>query len=515
LALIPGTRLGGYEVTAQIGEGGMGQVYRATDTKLKRQVALKILPPSVAADHDRLARFQREAEVLASLNHPNIAGIYGLEEGGGATALVMELVEGEDLSTLIARGQPEAESGSSRLRDSARAARRGGGAPRGLNIDDTLKIAKQIADALEAAHEQGIVHRDLKPANIKVRSDGAVKVLDFGLAKALAPSIDINAGSTTMTSPALLTSAGMVLGTAAYMSPEQAKGRAADKRSDIWAFGSVLFEMLTGRMAFSGETVTETLAAVMRDRPALETLPAASPPAVSALIARCLARDPRQRLRDIGEARITLERIIAGGDDEMTSATAGGKAAATGIPAWRRFVPWGHRRRRADRRGRRGRHLALDTNGRDAGAGIARRNGYWGRRLARHRVRRLDSAVCRRPDDGVRRPAGRRPTGAAVHQAVERVGRVSARRDLGRPRSVLLAERAVEWIFCERGLEEGVGEGRVSRDSRRGEEQPRRCVDRRRHDRVPAAQLRWGRDRPHARVRDWWDTRAAAAAERG
>jgi len=216
LALTLGTRLGVFEITAQIGEGGMGQVYRATDTKLKRQVAIKILPPSLAADHDRLARFQREAEVLASLNHPNIAAIHGLEESGGMTALVMELVEGDDLSQRIARGA--------------------------IPLDDALPIAKQIAEALEAAHEQGIIHRDLKPANIKVRSDGTVKVLDFGLAKAMEPAAGSPPSlsmSPTITTPAM-TQAGMLLGTAAYMSPEQARGTAVDKRADVWAFGVVL-----------------------------------------------------------------------------------------------------------------------------------------------------------------------------------------------------------------------------------------------------------------------------------
>src|SRR5262245_1754484 len=225
MSLAPGTRLGAYEVTGQIGEGGMGQVFRATDTKLKRQVAIKILPPSFSADPERLARFQREAEVLASLNHPHIGGIYGLEDSGGLTALVMELVEGEDLSQRIARGP--------------------------IPIDEALPIAKQLAEALEAAHDQGIIHRDLKPANIKVRADGTVKVLDFGLAKALAadpltsPAALTN--SPTLTSPLNMTGVGVLLGTAPYMAPEQARGRAVDKRADIWAFGCVLFEMLTGR----------------------------------------------------------------------------------------------------------------------------------------------------------------------------------------------------------------------------------------------------------------------------
>src|SRR5438552_4395966 len=213
----------------------MGQVYRATDSKLKRQVALKILPPSVAGDPDRLARFQREAEVLASLNHPHIAAIYGLEDADDVKALVMELVEGEDLSQRIARGA--------------------------IPIDEALPIAKQIADALEAAHEQGIIHRDLKPANIKVRADGTVKVLDFGLAKAMDPASGSSPSmsmSPTITTPAM-TQAGMILGTAAYMSPEQAKGRTVDKRSDVWAFGAVLYEMFTGQRAFAGDDVGEVL----------------------------------------------------------------------------------------------------------------------------------------------------------------------------------------------------------------------------------------------------------------
>jgi serine/threonine protein kinase len=283
LALGPGTRLGVYEVTALLGEGGMGQVYRATDTRLKRQVAIKILPPSVAADHDRLARFQREAEMLASLNHPNIAGIYGLEESGSATALVMELVEGEELSAIIARGP--------------------------IHVAEALAMAKQIAEALEAAHEHGIIHRDLKPANVKVREDGTVKVLDFGLAKAI-ESIE-SAGtsasiSLTITSPAV-TGLGIILGTAAYMSPEQAKGRAADRRADVWAFGAVFYEMLTGRRAFEGEGVSETLANVIHVEPAWEALPAGLAPSVVALLRRCLAKDPKKRMRDIGDVGLALD----------------------------------------------------------------------------------------------------------------------------------------------------------------------------------------------------------------
>jgi Tol biopolymer transport system component len=293
LALIPGTRLGPYEVASQIGVGGMGEVYRATDTNLKRSVAIKVLPASVAADAERLVRFQREAEVLAALNHPNIAAIYGLERSGVTSALVMELVEGDDLSQRLARGP--------------------------IPPDETLSIAKQIADALEAAHEQGIVHRDLKPANIKVRPDGTVKVLDFGLAKAIEGSSGpARSGgpsglsmSPTIMSPAAMTGAGIILGTAAYMAPEQAKGKAVDKRADVWAFGVVLYEMLTGQTLFRAESMSETLAAVIKDSPQLDRLPADTPPAIRRLIARCLERDPRQRLRDIGEARILLDSAKA------------------------------------------------------------------------------------------------------------------------------------------------------------------------------------------------------------
>jgi eukaryotic-like serine/threonine-protein kinase len=282
MSLAAGTRLGPYEILSVLGAGGMGEVYRARDTKLHRDVALKVLPDSFANDPDRLARFQREAQVLASLNHPNIAHIHGLEESNGVRALVMELVEGEDLAQRLTRGA--------------------------IPIDEALPIAKQVAEALEAAHEQGIVHRDLKPANIKLRPDGTVKVLDFGLAKAMEPvSVGANVSqSPTITTPAM-TQAGMILGTAAYMSPEQARGKAVDKRADIWAFGCVLYEMLTGARAFQGEDVTDTIVAVVSKEPDWALLPAATPDRLRQLLRRSLIKDPKQRLRDIGDARIELD----------------------------------------------------------------------------------------------------------------------------------------------------------------------------------------------------------------
>ncbi len=282
-----GTRIGPHEILAAIGAGGMGEVYLARDSTLNRDVAIKVLLPSVIADPDRIARFRREAQVLASLNHPNIAHIHGVEEANGVTALILELVEGDDLAQRIARGP--------------------------IPIDEALPIARQIAEALEAAHEHGIIHRDLKPANIKVRPDGTVKVLDFGLAKALDPHAGSSA--TAMNSPTLsmhATQAGVILGTAAYMSPEQAKGKVVDRRADIWSFGVVLYEMLTGTRPFRGDDVTEILASVLKDTPAFDALPVSTPPRVRWILDRCLERDPRARLRDIGEARVQLAAIARG-----------------------------------------------------------------------------------------------------------------------------------------------------------------------------------------------------------
>jgi len=287
----PGTRLGPYEIQSALGAGGMGEVYRARDTRLKREVALKILPESFASDPDRLARFQREAEVLASLNHPNIAAIHGLEESDGISALVMELVEGETLADRVARGP--------------------------VPIDEALPIAKQIAEALEAAHEQGIIHRDLKPANIKITPNGDVKVLDFGLAKLTEAPIGSARGpspqsmSPTITSPAMMTGIGVLLGTAAYMSPEQAKGRPADKRSDIWAFGCVLYEILTGRRAFAGDDVADTLAFILTKEADWTALPASTPASIRRLLRRCLEKERKRRLADTGDVQLEVDEALA------------------------------------------------------------------------------------------------------------------------------------------------------------------------------------------------------------
>jgi len=291
-----GTHLGPYEILSAIGAGGMGEVYRARDPKLGRDVAIKVLPEAFARDAERMARFQREAKVLASLSHPNIATIYGLEDSGSTRALVMELVEGPTLADRIKAGP--------------------------IPVDEAVRIARQIADALEYAHERGIIHRDLKPANVKVSNDDVVKVLDFGLAKALEgdpSSIDI---STSPTISRMATQQGVLLGTAAYMSPEQAKAKSVDRRADIWAFGCVLYEMLTGKQAFTGETVTDTLASVIKEEPNLSHLPTATPAHVRVLLQRCLQKDPKQRLRDIGDARIALDEVLSGAARQVSTGPA-------------------------------------------------------------------------------------------------------------------------------------------------------------------------------------------------
>jgi serine/threonine-protein kinase len=286
---LSGRRLGSYEVGQRVGAGGMGEVYRARDSRLNRDVAIKTLLPAVAGDPERLARFSREAQLLASLNHPNIAHIHGLEDGDGGPFLVMEFVEGPTLAERLKTGP--------------------------LPLDETLAIARQVAEALEAAHERGVIHRDLKPANIKVTDDGTVKILDFGLAKAIDPGAASGeagsaANSPTITTPAM-TQAGLILGTAAYMSPEQAKGRPVDKRSDVWAFGCVLYEMLTARRAFDGEDVTDTIALVVRGEPDWTALPADTPPQIRLLLKRCLEKDRRARISDMGVARFLMNETLA------------------------------------------------------------------------------------------------------------------------------------------------------------------------------------------------------------
>jgi eukaryotic-like serine/threonine-protein kinase len=294
-----GRRLGTFEVQALLGRGGMGEVYRAHDHRLGRQVAIKVLPQAFTADAGRLASFEREARVVASLNHPHIAAIHGVEESEGVRGLVLELVEGETLAERIARdGRP------------------------GLRLREALGYARQIADALEAAHEKGITHRDLKPANIKITPDGVVKLLDFGIAKVVAgegPGLDLtHATAATLTA----TSAGMIVGTAGYMSPEQARGKPVDKRTDVWAFGCVLYEMLSGRMAFAGDTLSDTIAAILERDPDWSMLPADTPRAVRRLLQRCLEKEPKQRLRDMGDARVEIEEIIGAPDDDLEAGVA-------------------------------------------------------------------------------------------------------------------------------------------------------------------------------------------------
>ena len=306
MALAVGTRLGPYEVTAKIGEGGMGEVWRARDTKLDRDVALKVLPPAFTEDPDRLARFEREAKVLASLNHTNIGHIYGLEEAEGQKALVLELVEGPTLADRIKQGP--------------------------IPVDEALPIARQIAEALEAAHEQGIIHRDLKPANIKVKDDGTVKVLDFGLAKAFQPdaSDPSMSQSPTISLTAAATQMGMVIGTAAYMAPEQAKGKVVDKRADVWAFGAVLFEMLTGQKPFVGDDVSDTLALVLKFEPKWDALPIDAPSRIRQLIQACLQKDPKQRVHDVADVRLAMEGAFE------TAVSAPSEPVSPTLPVWQR-----------------------------------------------------------------------------------------------------------------------------------------------------------------------------------
>ena len=310
LPILPGRRLGPYEILAQIGAGGMGEVYQAHDTKLGRDVAIKVLAANFVNDPQRLVRFQREARLLAALNHPNIATIYGLEQSGGVTCLVMELVPGETLANLVKSGP--------------------------VPVEEALQIAVQIAEALEAAHEKSIIHRDLKPTNVKVTPEGKVKVLDFGLAKAFAGDAENDDPSNSPTLSATATMQGVILGTAAYMSPEQARGKTCDKRADIWAFGCVLYELLTGKHTFRGETVTEILAAVLKEELDWRALPPSTPLKIRDLLGRCLQKDLRRRLHDAADARIEIEEALA------APADAEPPAAVKGIRVrWRGNLVWG------------------------------------------------------------------------------------------------------------------------------------------------------------------------------
>ncbi len=305
-----GKTLGHYRVTSQLGKGGMGEVYQAKDLKLSRDVAIKVLPEEFAKDAGRVARFQREAKLLASLNHPNIAAIHGLEEFGGTQFLVMELVEGETLADQINRGS--------------------------IQVEDALKLALQIAEALEAAHDKGVIHRDLKPANIKVTLDGKAKVLDFGLAKAFAGEQVAPNLSNSPTLSDMATMQGVILGTAAYMSPEQARAKPVDKRADIWAFGCVLYEMLTGQAAFQGEDVTEILASVVKGGPNLELLPANLHPRVRETITRCLQKDLNRRYQDIRDAQYEIGRTLADPGGVLTQPV----AIAEPRKKMRTILPW-------------------------------------------------------------------------------------------------------------------------------------------------------------------------------
>jgi eukaryotic-like serine/threonine-protein kinase len=308
MELASGTKLGAYQILAVLGSGGMGQVYRARDINLSREVAVKVLPETFACDPDRIARFRREAQVLASLNHPNIASVYGLEQSGSLQALILELVEGPTLADQLAHGP--------------------------IALDEALALTQQIAEALEYAHEHGIIHRDLKPANVKITAEGQVKVLDFGLAKVLSPE---TTDKEPLDSPTLTaaTGAGILLGTAAYMSPEQARGKRVDRRADIWAFGCVLYEMLTGQRAFAGETTSDALAAIITCDPDWRSLPASLPPPLRELVRRCLTKDSRQRLRDIGDARIIIEEVLSGSPTWEVA-----PASTRAQPFWLRAMPW-------------------------------------------------------------------------------------------------------------------------------------------------------------------------------
>ena len=303
-----GQRISHYRILEKLGEGGMGEVYRAEDTTLKREVAIKVLPERFTQDAERLARFEREAQLLASLNHPNIAAIHSFEPSDGVHFLAMELVEGETLAQRVAKGP--------------------------LPVEEALEVCRQIAEGLEAAHESGVIHRDLKPANVNITPEGKVKILDFGLAKALEGEIPVADISHSPTRTGEMTSAGVILGTAAYMSPEQARGKPVDKRTDIWAFGCVLFEALTGRQEFGGETISDCIAKVLQKEPDWESLPEKTPWRIQDLLRRCLQKDPHDRLHHIADARIEIRHVLSEPSDHSPV------RVPTATPVWRQTIPW-------------------------------------------------------------------------------------------------------------------------------------------------------------------------------
>ena len=461
MTLAAGSRLGPYEIVAPLGAGGMGEVYRARDPKLRREVALKVLPDQVARDPERLARFEREAHVLASLNHPNIAAIYGLEEADGVRALVMELVEGPTLAEHLERGA--------------------------LPLDESLAIARQIADALEDAHEHGIVHRDLKPANVKISPSGKVKVLDFGLAKAMEIGSGFGSASQLANSPTIThgaTQLGTILGTAAYMAPEQAKGKPADKRADIWAFGVVVFEMLTGRRLFTGETVSETLAEVLKTQIDWTALPDETPQALRQLLRRVLERDPRNRLHDIADARIVLDEVASGrmrGGWPRAGGCAFGSGTAGREPALARRLRRGGGRRRPARLLREGARCAAgcSTTARDParvepGAGPGAELPV--RLFARWREPRLLGTRKRAADSA---PPRSGPAGSGVDPRHRR-----------RIVRFLLTRWPVARFRRGRPADENRGRGRAAIPPRRRARRRRRDLAQRRHDRLRPDLLR-------------------------
>ena len=430
----------------------MGEVFRARDTKLNRDVAIKVLPAAFAQDSERVARFRREAQVLASLNHPHIAAIHGLEESDGVVALALELVEGEDLAERLTRGA--------------------------IPVDEAIAIAKQIAEGLEAAHEKGIVHRDLKPANIKLTRDGTVKILDFGLAKAYEgePTTD-GAISQSPTMSRQMTEAGVIFGTAAYMSPEQARGAMVDKRADIWAFGVVLFEMLTGKRLFTGETVSDTLAAVLRQEIDWKVLPASTPPGLRRLLERCLDRDAKQRLRDIGEAR---DRARADARHaRYCPCLFGTAAAAVGHRARARLSP---RRSLSGRRGaRRPTPVPPLRLSAELGAAVSLSTGFGPAAILSPDGRLLAFVASQVADQ--------RPL---LHlRRLEQLDAAPLAGTEGRPRPVLLARRRVDRVLRRREAEEGLGHRRRCRHALRRGVPPGRNLGRGRDDLFYARRGAW------------------------